>query len=84
MAFLDWMKERNASQQQPVAQSQQPETPVARSVESLPDHVKAQAVEAARPAAELMEKATSPKNEPVQPQPTPNTIGRGRSLGMER
>jgi hypothetical protein len=83
MAFLDWIKERNAPQQQPVAQTQQPEAP-ARSVESLPAHVKAQAVDAARPAAELMEKATTPKNAPVQPQPTPNNLGRGRSLGMER
>jgi len=82
MAFLDWIKERNAPQQQPVAQTQQPEAP-SRSVESLPDHVKAQAVEAARPAAELMEKATTPRSAPAQPQ-VPHDRGRGRSLGMER
>jgi hypothetical protein len=54
MAFLDFIKNRNASPQQAVAQTPQPETPAQRSVESLPAHVKAQAVEAARPAAELM------------------------------
>jgi hypothetical protein len=81
MAFLDWIKERNASPQQPVAQT--PQRQPARSVESLPDHVKAQAVEAARPAAEVMEKATTPKSSPVQPT-VPQDRGRGRSLGMER
>jgi hypothetical protein len=83
MAFLDFIKNRNAPKQQPVAQRQQSEAP-ARSVESLPDNVKAQAVEAARPAAELMEKGTTPRSAPVQPQPTPNNLGRGRSLGLER
>jgi hypothetical protein len=81
MAFLDWIKSRNATPQQPVAQTPQPEP--ARTVESLPDHVKAEAVEAARPAARLMEEATTPRNAPVQPA-VPHERGRGRSLGMER
>lgn len=87
MAFLDFMKERNASQQPSVAQSQQPEAPAQRSVESLPGNVKAEAVEAARPAAEIMDKATTPRTGEAQPsiQNTPdNSPARGRSLGMER
>jgi hypothetical protein len=84
MSFLDFIRNRNASPQQTVAQTPQPEAPAARSVESLPAHVKAQAVEAARPAAELMERATTPKRTaPVQPQ-VPNNPARGRGLGMER
>ena len=82
MAFLDFIKNRNAPAQPPVAQSPQPEP--SRSVESLPEKVKAQAVEKSRPAAELMEKATTPRNDQAAPEPTPNTQGRGRSLSMER
>ena len=82
MAFLDFINNRNASQQQSVAQTPQPET-ASRSVESLPAHVKAEAVEAARPAAELMDQATTPKNAPAQPQ-VPHEMSRGRSRGMER
>jgi hypothetical protein len=82
MAFLDFINNRNASQQQSVAQTPQPET-ASRSVESLPAHVKAEAVEAARPAAELMDQATTPKNAPAQPQ-VPQEMNRGRSRGMER
>ena len=81
MAFLDFIKER---QQQPVAQTPQPQTPTAPTVDSLPASVKAEAVEAARPAAQIMEKGTTPKNAPVQPQSVPNGPARGRSLGMER
>lgn len=84
MAFLDFTKERSASQQQSVAQTQ--ESPAQRSVASLPDNVKAEAVEAARPAAELMKQATTPRTE-SQPsmQNTPdNTQARERSLSMER
>jgi hypothetical protein len=93
MALLDFMKDRNAaqqpsaSQQQSAAQTQQQESPAQRSVQSLPDNVKAQAVEAARPAAELMDKATTPRTGESQPsmQNTPdNTQARGRSLSMER
>ena len=93
MALLDFIKDRNASQQQSASQqpsasqSQQQESPAQRSVASLPDHVKAQAVEAARPAAELMDKATTPRTSESQPtvQNTPdNTQTRGRSLSMER
>jgi hypothetical protein len=82
MALLDFIKNRNAPQQQPAPQAPQPE-PAQRSVESLPDHVKAQAVEAARPAAELMERATTPRSTPPQA-PAPDGRARGRSLGMER
>ena len=53
--------------------------------EKLPANVKAEAVEAARPAAELMDKATTPRTSQSQPQvqDTP-TASRGRGLGMER
>jgi hypothetical protein len=85
MAFLDFIKDRNAGPQQSVAQTQQQESPAQRSVASLPDNVKAEAVEAARPAAELMDKASTPRTSQSQPQvqDTPNA-SRGRSLGMER
>jgi hypothetical protein len=67
MALLDFIKNRNASP----------------AVEALPANVKTQAVEAARPAAQLMEQAATPK--PTPPAPTaPVTPARGRSLGMER
>ena len=82
MAFLDFINNRNTSQRPSVAQTPQPET-ASRSVESLPAHVKAQAVEAARPAAELMNQATTPNNAPAQPQ-VPQEMNRGRSRGMER
>lgn len=88
MALLDFLKNRNASQQQaPVAQTPQQSAPrpePIRPVENLPADVKANAVEAARPAAQLMDKATKPSSAPVQPQATPNAIARGRSLSMER
>jgi len=85
MAFLDFIKNRNAAVQQPVAQSPQPEPPQ-RTVESLPAHAKAQAVEAARPAAELMDKATQHRSSASAPAqlPAANPPARGRSLGMER
>jgi hypothetical protein len=83
MAFLDFIKNRNASPQQTVAQSPQPEAPASRSAESLPADVKAQAVEAARPAAKLMDEARTPRPSSSQP-PVPQDHGRGRSLGMER
>lgn len=87
MALLDFMNRQNASQQQATPQAQQPESPAQRSVQSLPDNVKAEAVEAARPAAQLMDKATTPRSGESQPsvQTTPdNTQTRGRSLSMER
>jgi len=68
MGFLDFIKEH------------QQQTP---NVDKLPDSVKAQAVEAARPAAEVMERATQPSSAPAQPQPTA-APSRGRALGMER
>jgi hypothetical protein len=86
MALLDFIKDRNATPQQSVAQTQQPEQGQ-RSVESLPANVKAEAVEAARPAAEIMDRATTPRDSQAQPsmQNTPNNApAQGRSLGMER
>jgi hypothetical protein len=82
MAFLDFItKNRNASPEQ-TAPIRQPEP--SRSIESLPDHVKAQAVEAARPAAELIDRATTPRNDSLRPQPTPVSPAKERGLGMER
>jgi hypothetical protein len=89
MAFLDFMNRGSAPQQPSVNQSQQQQqqSSAQKSVQSLPDNVKAEAVEAARPAAELMDKATTPRTGNAQPsmQNTPdNTQARGRSLSMER
>ena len=91
MAFLDFLKNRDAAPQQSASQTQtqQQQEPAQRSVQSLPDNVKTEAVEAARPAAEIMNRATTPRTGESQAQPsmqnTPdNTQGRGRSLGMER
>jgi hypothetical protein len=86
MAFLDFIKNRNAAPQPPVAPAQQPQIQTTPSVESLSEKVKAQAVEAARPAAQLMDKASKPSSAPVQPQATPNAnaVARGRSLSVER
>jgi len=86
MAFLDFIRNRNASPQQPVAQTSQSQASPTPTVQSLPPEVKAQAVEAARPAAELMDKATQHQNAssaPAQLTP-PNVPSRGRNLGMER
>jgi len=55
----------------------------AQSVQNLPENVKAQAVEAAKPIAEIAGKGAVPQDAPVQPQSAP-TPGRGRSLGWER
>jgi hypothetical protein len=86
MALLDFIKNRNASPQQPVAQIPQPQAPPTPTVARLPAHVKAQAVEAARPAAELMDKATQHQSTSSVPsQVTPSSApSRGRGLGMER
>jgi hypothetical protein len=51
MALLDFVKEHS---------SQQQSTP---NVDKLPDNVKAQAVDAARPAAQLMDRATGHQTE---------------------
>lgn len=82
MALLDFIKNQNASQQQPVAQTPQSQAPAQASIESLPANVKSQAVDAARPAAQLMDKATTPSTTP--PAAPSNTPAKGRSLGMER
>ena len=54
-----------------------------KSVQSLPDSVKAQAVEAAKPVVEVAGKGAVPQDAPVQPQAAP-TPAQGRSLGWER
>ena len=89
MALLDFIKNRDAAPQQSAAQTQQQQEGPHRSVQSLPDNVKAEAVEAARPAADIMNRATTPRTGEAQSQPsmqnTPqNTPAQGRSLGMER
>lgn len=83
MALLDFIKNRNAApQQQPVAPAPQPQ-PAQPTVTNLPEHVKAQAVEAARPAAQIMEQATTPRAPRPQPE-VPQGPARGRGMGMER
>jgi hypothetical protein len=83
MAFLDFIINRNAAPTERPTHIDRPEIQVPKAVENLPDHVKAQAVEAARPAAQLMDQATTPKTISAQPE-VPHTRERGRSLGMER
>jgi hypothetical protein len=83
MPFLDFIKNRNAPAQQAVAPTPQAQTPAAKSIESLPDHVKSAAVEAARPTVETAGSGAAPKDAPVQPQATPRA-SRGRSLQWER
>lgn len=57
MAFLDFIKERSV-QRQPANENTPTVKHEAPKVENLPAEVKAQAVEAAHPAAKLMERAT--------------------------
>lgn len=83
MAFLDFIRNRGAAPQPSAAPAPQPQAPPTPTVASLPAHVKAQAVEAARPAAAIMEKATTPRPASIQATP-PNAPSRGRGLGMER
>ena len=62
MGVRDWFS-KTAAPQQSASQNnpeQKPETP---NVENLPANVKAQAVEAAHPAAKLMERATQHRAE---------------------
>jgi hypothetical protein len=56
MAFLDFVKEHSSQTQ--------PQTP---NVDKLPDNVKTQAVDAARPAAQLMDAATAHRTETPDP-----------------
>jgi hypothetical protein len=65
MGFIDWIQNRNE---------------VPKAIESLPDHVKSAAIEAARPVVETAGSGAVPKNAPVQPQATPNPR-RGLVLG---
>jgi hypothetical protein len=84
MAYLDFIKNRNAGPQKSVAPAPQPEVQTSRSVESLPANVKAQAVETAKPIAEIAGKASQPQDVPAAPQAPSATPARGRSLGQER
>jgi hypothetical protein len=67
MALLDFVKDR-PSKQTPAVANQQQEKPETAKVEHLPASVKAQAVEAAHPAAQLMDKATQHRGESPAPQ----------------
>lgn len=58
MAFLDFLKSKNTNEQTLVAPKAQEQSQPTKRVEDLPAHVKAQAVEAAHPAAKLMDQAT--------------------------
>jgi hypothetical protein len=69
MALLDFIKEHQQSQ-----------TP---NVDRLPESVKGQALEAARPAAETMGKGAEPKSVPAPPTSS-DVPSRGRGPGMER
>jgi hypothetical protein len=62
MAFLDFMKERSA-QPQPANENTSAASPAQNKVENLPAHVKAEAVDAARPAAQLMDRATAHRSQ---------------------
>lgn len=84
MAFLDFIKNRNAGPQQSVAPAPQPEIQTSRSVESLPANVKAQAVETAKPAAETMGRGSQAQEPPAAPSAPSAVPTRGRSLGWER
>jgi hypothetical protein len=63
MAFLDFIKNRPAGQQQDVAENTQEKKTERPNVQNLPAEVKAQAVEAAHPAAKLMDRATQHRAE---------------------
>jgi hypothetical protein len=58
MAFLDFLKKQNTNEQTLVAPKAQEQSQPEKRVEDLPARVKAQAVEAAHPAAKLMDQAT--------------------------
>lgn len=73
MAFLDFLKNRNAAEQQPVAKTQQ----------VRPQLGTAKSVEAARLSAELTVKASVPKNASAQT-PAENERGCSQRPGMER
>jgi hypothetical protein len=81
MGILSFIDKHFSGGQQPVAPAPQPSTPT---VDGLSASLKMQAVEAARPAAALIENASAPSSAPVQSQSVPNVVARGRSLGMER
>ena len=69
MAFLDFLKSKNTNEQTPVAPKSQEQSQAAKRVEDLPAHVKAQAIEAAHPAAQLMDRATQHRQR-IEGQPT--------------
>ena len=65
MAFLDFLKNRNTNEQTFVAPKAQGQSEPVKRIEDLPAHVKAQAVEAAHPAAQLMERATQHRTQSI-------------------
>jgi hypothetical protein len=73
MALLDFIKNRNAAEQQPAAKTQQAE----------PRFATAKSAEAPRLPAELTHKTSAAKNAPAQT-PVENERGRGHGPGMER
>ena len=73
MALLDFIKNRNAAEQQPAAKTQQVK----------PQFGTAKSVEAARLPAELTHKTSAAKNAPAQT-PAENERGRGHGPGIER
>jgi hypothetical protein len=72
MALIDFVKNRQASQPQPVTEKPQELKPETPKIENLSAHVKAQAVEAAHPAAQLMDKATQHRNQAVNRESVPS------------
>lgn len=67
MALLDFVRNRSAEQSTVTAKPQAQERS-APSVADLPDNIKAQAVEAAHPAAKLMERATQHRHPSIEEQ----------------
>ena len=63
MAFLDFIKNRQSAQQQSAPQTAQEQSAPTPKVEGLSSEARSQAVEAARPTADLMQKATQHRSE---------------------
>ena len=63
MAFLDFIKNRQAAQQESTPQAAQEPNVEAPRIDGLSSATKSQAVEAARPTADLMQKATQHRTE---------------------
>jgi hypothetical protein len=67
MGVHDWFSRTGATPQPSVPQNTPQQAPQAVKVEDLPANVKAQAVEAAHPAAKLMDRAGQPPENPSAP-----------------